>query len=66
MGPYTLSQPTAYYGGNSSSTSGTDTNPRDMVKEAVELAKKNNPDLDFRQFDNDGDGIMDNCYVIYA
>ena len=37
-----------------------------MVKEAVELAKKNNPDLDFRQFDNDGDGIMDNCYVIYA
>ena len=37
-----------------------------MVKEAVELAKKNNPDMDFRQFDNDGDGIMDNCYVIYA
>ena len=66
VGPYTLSQPTAYYGGNSSTTNGTDTNPRDMVKEAVELAKKNNPDLDFRQFDNDGDGIMDNCYVIYA
>lgn len=66
VGPYTLSKPTAYYGGNSSSTSGTDTNPRDMVKEAVELAKKNNPDMDFRQFDNDGDGIMDNCYVIYA
>ena len=66
VGPYTLSKPTAYYGGNSSDTNGTDTNPRDMVKEAVELAKKNNPDLDFRQFDNDGDGIMDNCYVIYA
>ena len=66
VGPYTLSKPTAYYGGNSSDTNGTDTNPRDMVKEAVELAKKNNPDMDFRQFDNDGDGIMDNCYVIYA
>mgnify|MGYP002521916958 CR=1 FL=1 len=66
VGPYTLSHETAYYGGNSSTDSGTDTNPRDMVKEAVELAKKNNPDLDFKQFDNDGDGIMDNCYVIYA
>lgn len=66
VGPYTLSKPTAYYGGNSSDTSGSDSNPRDMVKEAVELAKKNNPDLDFSQFDNDGDGEMDNCYVIYA
>lgn len=66
VGPYTLSQPTSYYGKNSSSTSGTDTNPRDMVREALQLAKADNPDLDFSQFDNDGDGEMDNCYIIYA
>lgn len=65
VGPYTLSQPLAYYGGNSSS-SGDDENPRDMVKEACELAKAANPSLDFSQFDNDGDGQMDNCYIIYA
>ncbi len=65
VGPYTLSQPTAYYGQNSGDA-GTDTNPRDMVREALELARKDHPDLDFAQFDNDGDGEMDNCYIIYA
>lgn len=65
VGPYTLSKPTAYYGGNTGD-SGTDTNPRDMVREALELARQNNPDLNFAQFDNDGDGEMDNCYIIYA
>ena len=65
VGPYTLSKPTSYYGANYGD-SGTDTNPRDMVREALALAKQNNPDLDFAQFDNDGDGEMDNCYVIYA
>lgn len=63
VGPYTLSQPLAYYGAND--TSG-DQNPRDMVKEACHLAKQANPGLDFAQFDNDGDGLMDNCYIIYA
>lgn len=66
VGPYTLSEPTAYYGGNYSDTQGTDANPRDMVREALELARKDNPQLDFSQFDNDGDGEMDNCYIIYA
>ena len=65
VGPYTLSQPTAYYGQNSG-TAGTDTNPRDMVREALALARTDNPDLNFAQFDNDGDGEMDNCYIIYA
>ena len=65
VGPYTLSKPTAYYGGNTGD-SGTDTNPRDMVREALELARRDHPELDFAQFDNDGDGEMDNCYVIYA
>lgn len=65
VGPYTLPQPLEFYGGNSSTT-GDDQNPRAMVKEACELAKAANPSLDFSQFDNDGDGEMDNCYIIYA
>lgn len=65
VGPYTLSKPTAYYGGNTGD-SGTDENPRDMVREALALAREDNPGLDFSQFDNDGDGEMDNCYIIYA
>lgn len=65
VGPYTLSQPLAYYGGNTIDTY-EDQNPRAMVKEACELAKAANPDLDFSLFDNNGDGEMDNCYIIYA
>ena len=65
VGPYTLSKPTSYYGANYGD-SGTDTNPRDMVSEALEMVRKDHPELDFSQFDNDGDGEMDNCYIIYA
>lgn len=65
VGPYTLSKPTSEYAGNSYET-GTDVDPRAMVREAVTLAKEKNPTLDFRQFDNDGDGFMDNVYIIYA
>ena len=65
VGPYTLGREQAYYAGNDAST-GEDAKPRDMVSEACSLAKQANPGLDFAQFDNDGDGFMDNCYVIYA
>ena len=65
VGPYTLSQDQVYYAGNSEET-GEDVNPRAMVREACDLAKAANPGLDFSQFDNDGDGYMDNCYIIYA
>lgn len=64
VGPYTLAHEAAYYGGNDAS--GSDQDPRAMVREACELAKQNNPGLDFSQFDNDGDGLVDNVYVIYA
>lgn len=66
VGPYTLSQPTKYYGENTSDDAASDARPRDMVKEACQLAKADHPELDFSQFDNDGDGEMDNCYIIYA
>lgn len=65
VGPYTLSQNQLYYAGNAEDT-GEDANPRAMIKEACQLAKKANPDLDFSRYDNDGDGFVDNCYVIYA
>ncbi len=64
VGPYTLSHELAYYGGNDDNDE--DRNPREMVSEACRLAKADNPDLNFSQFDNDGDGYMDNCYIIYA
>ena len=65
VGPYTLSKPQIEYAGNPEDT-GEDVDPRAMVKEACELAKKFNPELDFSQFDNDGNDTIDNCYIIYA
>lgn len=65
VGPYTLSQNQLYYAGNAEDT-GEDANPRAMIKEACQLAKGANPGLDFSRYDNDGDGFVDNCYVIYA
>lgn len=64
LGIYTLSKPQSEYAGNDDS--GSDTDPRSMVVEAVQMAKEANPSLDFSKFDNDGDGYMDNVYVIYA
>lgn len=65
VGPYTLSKAQSAYANNDYET-GSDIDPRSMVIEAVNLAKEKNPALDFRLFDNDGDGFMDNVYVIYA
>jgi M6 family metalloprotease-like protein len=52
----------AYYGANTGS-GGFDVNPRALVNEAVNLA---NPNVDFSEFDNDNDGVVDGVYVIYA
>lgn len=65
VGPYTLSKSVLDYAANDYET-GSDIDPRSMVREAALLAKENNPALDFSIFDNDGDGYMDNIYVIYA
>ena len=61
VGPYTLSHNCAYYGGNDSD--GDDMRPGDMVKEAVQLA---NNDVNFADYDWDGDGEVDQVYVVYA
>lgn len=65
LGPYTLAHEQTYYAANDESAGG-DVNPRDMVVEALTMAKASNPDINFAQFDNDGDGFMDNVNIIYA
>lgn len=65
VGPYTLTYEQSYYAANADDGSG-DINPRAMVIEACNLAKSNNPEIDFSIFDNDKDGYMDNVNIIYA
>lgn len=60
-GPYTLSQPMAYYGATGPSFS--DVNPKEMVSEACALADS---EIDFSQFDMNNDGIVDAVHVIFA
>ena len=63
IGPVTLSQKRSYYGANNSS--GNDKNTSAMIKEACQKAY----DLgltDFTDYDNDGDGVVDVVYVVYA
>ena len=61
VGPYTLSQPMKYYGENNGY--GNDTRPGSMILEAVQAADK---DVDFSQYDWDGDGTVEQIYVLYA
>lgn len=61
VGPVTVSSNMAYYGGNSSS--GNDTHVTDMVFEA---AKAVDSQVNFADYDWDGDGEVENFYVIYA
>lgn len=56
-GPYTLSQGYAVYG------KGKDDNMRLFIPEVCSLADR---DVDFSEYDADGDGYVDLVYVIYA
>lgn len=61
VGPVTVSQNMAYYGGNTSS--GDDKNAEAMVMEACKLVDDS---VDFSLYDNDADGVVDFVYVMYA
>lgn len=59
-GPYKLSGTIADYGKN---IDGKDSNYASFVKDAVEAA---DADVDFSQYDADGDGYVDLVYILYA
>lgn len=61
VGPVTLPNTRAHYGGNDSN--GDDVLPGDMVVEACQLVDS---EVDFSQYDNDGDGYVDFVYILYA
>ena len=62
VGPVTVSKDAKYYGENDAN--GDDKHPEEMVVEAIKLAK----DLvtDWRQYDWNGDGEVDQVMIIYA
>lgn len=64
IGPVTVSKNMAAYGGNDSE--GNDVDPAGMVYEACQLAKQANPELNFADYDWDGDGRVDQVYIVYA
>lgn len=64
IGPVTVSREYAYYGKNNVNTQ-FDQRPWEMIKEACVIADTL-LDVDFTQYDNDNDGIVDFVYVIYA
>ena len=64
IGPVTVSREYAYYGKNNVYTQ-FDQRPWEMIKEACVIADTL-LDVDFTQYDNNGDGDVDFVYVIYA
>lgn len=60
MGPVTLPGNMAYYGAPSDSSP--DVRPEEMIRDACVLV---DDQIDFSEFDLDGDGFIDNVYVFY-
>lgn len=61
VGPITLSQKMSYYGGND--WMGNDLHPEEMV---IEACQQLDDEIDFSQYDRDGDGYIDNIFLFYA
>ena len=62
VGPVTVSKEASYYGENDDEP-GTDKHPGELICEAVELAKEQVED--WTPYDWDGDGSVDQVYVVY-
>ena len=60
-GPVTMSHSLSYYGGNNSN--GDDKLPATMVAEAVRMI---DPDVDFSKYDWDGDGEVEQVFLIHS
>ena len=61
VGPFTANKSTSYYGSNDSS--GNDKHPDELIVEAVKAA---DAEVDFKDYDWDGDGQVDQVFVVYA
>lgn len=61
VGPVTVSKTMKYYGENDSE--GNDKHPEEMVIEAIQLV---DGEINFADYDWDGDGEVENIYVTYA
>lgn len=61
VGPITVPQNSSYYGKNNSS--GQDLNAHLLIRDACLAVDQM---VDFSEFDNDGDSLVDNVYVFYA
>ncbi|MCD7714405.1 MAG: M6 family metalloprotease domain-containing protein [Prevotella sp.] len=59
-GPYQLGNTVEYYGQNSG---GSDAKTSEFIKDACTAADS---DIDFSQYDSDGDGYVDLVYIVYA
>lgn len=60
-GPVTLNHPFSYYGANDSWNN--DKRAHEMVIDACQLL---DDEIDFSQYDRNGDGVIDNVYIYYA
>ena len=63
VGPVTLANEYSYYGKNKNGIQGNDTCPEQAVIEGCQLL---DVDVDFSQYDNDGDGEVDLVFMYYA
>jgi immune inhibitor A len=61
MGPITLAHDMAYYGANTASDH--DKNPGEMIVEACKAVKDS---VNFKDYDWDGNGLVDQVFVVYA
>jgi len=61
VGPFTLPQNMDYYGKNNSN--GDDQNPQQLIIDACAAA---DAEVDFKNYDTDNDGFVDNIFVYYA
>lgn len=64
FGPVTVPEPEPWYG--QSTAMAYDTQAWKMIEHGCKALRADYPDLDFSQFDNDGDGYVDNVFVFYA
>lgn len=63
VGPYTLKHERAYYGRNADTEEAKDLHPAEMVAEACQMADN---EVDFKNYDWNGDGEVDQVFVLYA